>query len=318
MEWLGNITCINLLHLEALSEYLAICLSTINTWIFIPIWIAIVLPMFVVVLLYLSALFTIIYGHIYGLKGDFESGAWDVARYILALFWYRHGRLWHGYEVDGLENIPNKGPALIVYYHGALPIDHYYFIATCLLSKNRLVKAIGDRFLFKIPGWEPLLSVLQVSPGSVEDSSRALRDGQILSVAPGGVFEAQFGDETYKLLWGKRIGFAKVALQGHAPIIPVFTENVREAFRTISFGRSWFQKLYQKFRLPIVPIFGGFPVKMRTIIGKPIPYDPDLTPEQLATKTATAIHQLIAGHQRIPGSIIRGLIDRVHNHTKQV
>lgn len=147
-----------------------------------------------------------------------------------------------GYEVDGLENIPNKGPALIVYYHGALPIDHYYFIATCLLSKNRLVKAIGDRFLFKIPGdcdfneviffgnstfityctfhgflgWEPLLSVLQVSPGSVEDSSRALRDGQILSVAPGGVFEAQFGDETYKLLWGKRIGFAKVALQGHA------------------------------------------------------------------------------------------------------
>lgn len=28
-----------------------------------------------------------------------------------------------GYEVDGLENIPDEGPALLVAYHGTLPLD---------------------------------------------------------------------------------------------------------------------------------------------------------------------------------------------------
>lgn len=31
----------------------------------------------------------------------------------------------------------------------------------------------------------------------------------------GGVREALFGDENYKLMWGKRTGFAKVALQAN-------------------------------------------------------------------------------------------------------
>jgi hypothetical protein len=36
--------------------------------------------------------------------------------------------------------------------------------------------------------------------------------------------------------------------------------------------------------LPIVPIYGGFPVKLRTHIGKPIPYDPNLSAEDLQKK----------------------------------
>lgn len=316
LEWLGNVTNVNF-HLETLNEYFTMFLSTLSSWIFIPIWVSFVLPVFIVLLLYLSAFFVHVYGQFYGLKGAFTSSVWDVARYVLALVWYRHGRLWHGYEVEGLEHIPNEGPALLVYYHGALPIDYYYLLSTCLLTKNRLIRAVGDRFLFRIPGWELLLNVLQITPGTVSSCARILRDGHMLSIAPGGVCEAQFGDETYKLLWGKRVGFAKVAIEGQAPIIPIFTQNLREAFRAVSIGRSWFQKLYLKCKLPVIPIYGGFPVKLRTIIGKPIPYDPSLTPEQLATKTAAAIHSLIVENQRIPGSIILGLIDRIYSKPKQ-
>lgn len=57
-----------------------------------------------------------------------------------------------GYEVEGLENIPESGPALLIYYHGALPIDMYYVIAKLLLYKHRLLHPVGDRFLFYIPG----------------------------------------------------------------------------------------------------------------------------------------------------------------------
>lgn len=57
-----------------------------------------------------------------------------------------------GYEVEGLENIPDRGPAMIIYYHGCVPVDFYYIMATCFLEKGRLIHAIGDKFLFSIPG----------------------------------------------------------------------------------------------------------------------------------------------------------------------
>jgi len=70
------------------------------------------------------------------------------------------------------------------------------------------------------------------------------------------------------------------------PIIPLFTQNIRESFRTVSFGRQFWLKIYQWTRLPIVPIYGGFPVKLKTHVGKPIPHDPGLTPEELAVKVS--------------------------------
>lgn len=57
-----------------------------------------------------------------------------------------------GYEVCGVENLPENTPALIVYYHGAIPIDLYYFISRVYLLKNILIHTVADRFLFKIPG----------------------------------------------------------------------------------------------------------------------------------------------------------------------
>ncbi len=42
--------------------------------------------------------------------------------------------------------------------------------------------------------------------------------------------------------------------------------------------------MYERFRLPIAPIYGGFPVKFRTYLGDPIPYDPKLNAAELAEK----------------------------------
>jgi len=70
-----------------------------------------------------------------------------------------------GYEISGFEKIPEEGPALIVYYHGALPIDLYYLIANVILHKRRCLRAVGDRFLFIIPGI--VLIAVTVSHGSV-------------------------------------------------------------------------------------------------------------------------------------------------------
>ena len=72
--------------------------------------------------------------------------------FMISVMWEAHGYIWHSYEVEGLENIPDSGPALLIYYHGAIPIDYYYLNAKVILYKNRLMHSVGDNFLFRIPG----------------------------------------------------------------------------------------------------------------------------------------------------------------------
>lgn len=80
------------------------------------------------------------------------------------------------------------------------------------------------------------------------------------------------------------------------PVIPVFTQNLREAFRSVGFGKRLWLKLYTITKLPFVSIYGGFPVKLRTHVGKPIPYDGNLTPEQLHIKVCN-ISRVYASHR---------------------
>lgn len=73
----------------------------------------------------------------------------------------------------------------------------------------------------------------------------------------------------------------------------MFTENLREAFRSVNFMRRWFIKIYNATRIPVRPVYGGFPVKFRTYLGKPIPYEPNVTPEQLQEKVIITCFHLI-------------------------
>ncbi|XP_036224893.1 DGAT1/2-independent enzyme synthesizing storage lipids isoform X3 [Bactrocera oleae] len=235
---------------------------------------------------------------------------WEFGRKLVAALWDAHARIYHGYEVIGMENIPETGPALIVYYHGAIPIDMYYLNSRIILQKDRLIYTIGDRFLFKLPGWGTISEAFHISPGTVQSCVGILKEGNMLAISPGGVYEAQFGDHYYELLWRNRVGFAKVALEAKVPIIPCFTQNLREGFRQLGIFRNFFMKLYNAVRIPVYPIYGGFPVKFRTFIGRPLEYDGTLTPEELQLKVAAALEELINKNQRIPGSIFHALLDR--------
>ena len=141
-------------------------------------------------------------------------------------------------------------------------------------------------------------------------------DNQFDNNCKGGVYEAQFGNNYYELLWQQRLGFAKVAIESKAPIIPMFTENLREGFRNIGLGRRFFIKLYNLTRIPFRPIYGVPFVKLRTHLGPPIYYEEGITPKQLQEKTAAAIEKLILENQRIPGSILGAVLDRIFEKRK--
>ncbi|CAG2054887.1 unnamed protein product [Timema podura] len=145
-----------------------------------------------------------------------------------------------------------------------------------------------NHVIFFFIGFSIISEALKVIPGTLQTCSNILKTNHLLAISPGGVYEAQFGNAYYKLMWKKRMGFAKVALEAKVPIIPVFTTNIRESFRSVSLARRLWLKIYTLTKLPIVPIYGGFPVKLRTHVGEPIPYDGNLTPEQLQKKVIFA------------------------------
>ncbi|XP_032982254.1 transmembrane protein 68 isoform X3 [Rhinolophus ferrumequinum] len=273
------------------------------------------------------------------LKEAYSHNLWDGARKTVATLWDGHAAVWHGYEVHGMEKIPEEGPALIIFYHGAIPIDFYYFMAKIFIHKGRTCRVVADHFVFKIPGFSLLLDVFCALHGPREKCVEILRSGHLLAISPGGVREALISDETYNIIWGNRKGFAQVAID--AKVMRKFRHRVLKGWRdrVIQQGRSraehtvqdcrqlvllpsltafhrLFRWLYEKFRYPFAPMYGGFPVKLRTYLGDPIPYDPEITAEELAEKTKNAVQALIDKHQRIPGNIMSALLERFHKNQK--
>ena len=59
--------------------------------------------------------------------------------------------LWHNHSIVGIHNIPTKGPGLIVWYHGPIPVDYIGLVARIYLETNRRVYSVVDRCLNMMP-----------------------------------------------------------------------------------------------------------------------------------------------------------------------
>nr|XP_017207241.2 transmembrane protein 68 isoform X1 [Danio rerio] len=162
-------------------------------WVFTPLVVVFILPFLIVILLYLSILFLHVYKRKNQLREAYSNNLWDGARKTLATLWDGHGAIWHGYEIHGLDKIPDEGPALIVYYHGAIPVDYYYFLATVIIQKGRTCHSVADHFLFKVPGGftcalsseiNPYMAYLKYSMSTKKYYSNALTEAQksVLSI----------------------------------------------------------------------------------------------------------------------------------------
>ena len=68
------------------------------------------------------------------------------------------------------------------------------------------------------------------------------------------------------------------------PIIPIFTENIREAYTTMRTGETIWRFIYETIKVPVIPVYGGLPVKLVTHVGTPILLNKKETAEQLAKR----------------------------------
>ena len=185
-----------------------------------------------------------------------------------------------------------------MYYHGAIPLDYIFLVSEVLTKRDRMILSIVDKFMIWMPGFEMMSNGMGCFAGTRQDCVRKLQKGNLLGIAPGGGLEAQCGSsDTYEIMWKKRSGFASIAIDARVPIIPVFTENIRESVCNLQTGSRLWQWIYEKTRIPMTPMYGGFPVRLTTHIGDPIYPTNDMTVEDLRLATVKAMQGLIAEHQ---------------------
>lgn len=237
------------------------------------------------------------------------------ARTAVSCQWKLFSRIWHGHEIIGRENIPSSGPAVLLYYHGALPVDYYFLVADTYLYRDRLIQSVADKFLLKLPGFRSLMWGFEAKPGTRESLASLLREGHLLGLSPGGTYEAQLGDNTYQLLWRARDGFARVLseVNTEVPVIPVFTQNIREAYKAFNYGftRPFWVWLHDFWKIRgFVPVYGGFPVKLRTFVGSPITLPRTASVDEIRNLCLKSLESLVSMRQEIPGNTWRAMAER--------
>jgi len=134
--------------------------------------------------------------------------------------------------LTGLENLPTERPVMFIGNHQFLSFDTPFLIAE-LWRQGIFVRALGDNFLFVLPGVAQWFGWYGVLPASPEVARALLRRGESILVYPGGAREASKNAGHTDLDWLGRLGFAHLALQERCTIVPVAAVGVDDRIRLL-------------------------------------------------------------------------------------
>jgi len=174
----------------------------------------------------------------------------------LVEFFYR---LWFRCEVEGVENVPADGGALVVSNHsGALPPDAA-MIAKAIKEEHphpRPLNITVEHFFKGYPGFSMLLPKIGAVPAHPANVHRLLYDErQLVLVFPEGRkgTEKLYKDR-YRLRRFGRGGFVEAAMRAQVPIVPVALVGAEEA-APIFAQVPLLQRLTGLIYFPLTPTF---------------------------------------------------------------
>ncbi len=216
-----------------------------------------------------------------------------------------HLRSYHRYTVEGLDNLDSDSSLLVVGYHGRpVAIDMIMLGVTmyerfgkppCPILHQGLPAVLRDRL-----GW---LS------GDGPGLEAAVEMGQHILTTPGGATEAARGfSSRYRVDWGSRTGYLRVALRHGLSIVPTGASGVDDLYLALGDGYALGKKLRLPRGMPLWPALGPFgmfpfslpfPVQVRQVVGRPI----DLT------GLTDDPHDLDEAHRSIMAEV-QSLVDR--------
>ena len=141
-------------------------------------------------------------------------------------------------EMDGLSNLPDHGPALIVSNHaGMLPLDALMLAYGVHKrhSDERVVRCLLEDFYMRAPFLSPFLTRLGMVRAHRENAARLLSTGHLVGVFPEGQKAAiKNYSQRYQLGRFGRGGFVKLAVDADVEIIPCAIVGSEETYPVIN------------------------------------------------------------------------------------
>jgi 1-acyl-sn-glycerol-3-phosphate acyltransferase len=235
-----------------------------------------------------------------------------VARSVWLSYWNAMRR-YHRYEVVGAEHLDRTGAALIVGYHGRPGARDLCMLQAYLLERNGAVThAVAHELAWRIPGLRAASEGMEFLPGDGPAMAEAVRRGGKIIVTPGGTREGNRSyREKYKVDWGERVGYLRLALRHRLPIIPTAAAGTDDAFLSLIDG----YKLAKRIGLPPqMPLWLGvgaggvwpatlpFPVRITQHVGAPIRVDTDRDLDLRDRSSLLRMHRRVA-------QAVQGLLD---------
>jgi hypothetical protein len=232
--------------------------------------------------------------------------------------WLAYWRLmirYHRFQVDGLEHVTRGGPALIVGYHGRAYAHDLAMLTAILHAElgylpHAVFHGAADQMsLFK---WL-FVDGLGFVTGDGDDMAAVIARGEHVMITPGGAREGcRPFNVRYRVDWGQRTGYLRVALKYGLPIIPTAASGVDATFFGMNDGYRTSKKLGVTNGFPLWLAVGAtglwpfslpFPVQIRQMIGEPIHL------EEHGKVDPRDEHALRALHDRVTLAV-QSLLDR--------
>ena len=195
-------------------------------------------------------------------------------------------RYWFRVEVEGIENVPSTGAALLVSNHaGALPPDAP-MIAKAIKEEHprpRPLHLTVEHFFKGYPFFSMLVAKIGGVPAHPANVHRLLHDEEelVLVFPEGRKGSEKLYKDRYRLRRFGRGGFVEAAMRARAPIVPIAVVGAEEA-APIFAHITVLQKLTGFLYFPITPTFphlglagmlGYLPAKFRIRFLAPVPTD---------------------------------------------
>jgi 1-acyl-sn-glycerol-3-phosphate acyltransferase len=248
--------------------------------------------------------------HLPGVEPDRRLNDWGRSERIEGIFdatvvefFYRY---WFRVEVEGIENLPGAGGAMLVSNHsGALPPDAA-MIAKGIREEHahpRPLNITVEHFFKGYPGFSMLIPKIGCVAAHPANVHRLLYDEeQLVLVFPEGRkgTEKVYKDR-YRLRRFGRGGFVEAAMRARAPIVPVCVVGAEEAAPVFA-QLGLFKRLTGLLYFPITPTFphfgllgmlGYLPAKFKIRFLEPLRFDEENLQEDKAL-VQTVAHDIRA------------------------
>jgi 1-acyl-sn-glycerol-3-phosphate acyltransferase len=232
--------------------------------------------------------------HLPGLEPDRRLTDWGRSERIegvldrtLVDFFYKY---WFRAEIEGIENVPSTGGALLVSNHaGALPPDAT-MIAKAIREEHphpRPLNITVEHFFKGYPGFSMLLPKIGAVAAHPANVHRLLYDEQqlVLVFPEGRKGTEKLYKDRYRLRRFGRGGFVEAAMRARVPIVPVAVVGAEEAAPVFA-QMGLLQRLTGLLYVPLTPTFphlgplgmlGYLPAKFKLRFLEPITFDePDM------------------------------------------